>query len=451
MTTYNFQENLDYKYTKEFFCELIKQFYPSQNSNKILSALELAKNAHGNQTRSDGSLYIIHPLRVAILLLEMEKNLTSDLIIAALLHDVLEDTKLDEQYIQQIFNSDVLRMLRSVTRYRSPYETPDERKVGKMKKWKTTMDSDLSIRLIKTYDYLDNIMSWKFIKQNQPHIKKIPRWLMEAQQMYLPLAKITSEKAFLRMQQEIDYYYQMGFAVGDWYSDGIISERLVKKGVFYVDEKFDKNSVGSSEIIIKGVKYFRFMDFFYLPKPVIELSQSEVVAICDLRQDYAEHVIDLGLNSKIINCAVSIIKELSKEPVEILDFGCGSGLSISMLSEQIPFATFNGVDISEKAVQTAKKRGFNVLLLNDSNLPFKDENFDVVVAIFVLHFSISDHYFKEIFRVLKKTGIFIFNTYNQNKNILLSKISKYGFECKELDCKELPDNHYVIIGYKPIT
>lgn len=215
---YDFQINYSEAYTRGYFEYVIAKTFTKNDNLKIITSLRLAAHYHKNQVRSDGSRYIAHPIRVALLLLKHEQAVTSNLIIAALLHDALEDTDFTELEIILNFGEAVLTYVKGATRYREGLETPNDRKTGKTEKWKQTMKASWEIRVIKTFDYLDNIISMKFIKPDMPHYGKISRWLMEAQTMYVPLAEITNKQAHKLLLQEINYYLGKGFQTGDWYS-----------------------------------------------------------------------------------------------------------------------------------------------------------------------------------------------------------------------------------------
>ena len=68
----------------------IKEYNPALDAQRLFRAFTYADNAHAGQLRKDGSPYITHPLAVAEIVAELE--LDTDSIIAALLHDCIEDT-----------------------------------------------------------------------------------------------------------------------------------------------------------------------------------------------------------------------------------------------------------------------------------------------------------------------------------------------------------------------
>ena len=91
-------EDYDDKFD-EFFDEVKKN--PNYNSELILKAYKLAYEAHKNQRRRSGEPYIMHPVAVAEILFKF--GMDNECIIGALLHDVVEDTDYDIDYIKGKF------------------------------------------------------------------------------------------------------------------------------------------------------------------------------------------------------------------------------------------------------------------------------------------------------------------------------------------------------------
>jgi len=103
---------------------------------------------------------------------------------------------------------------------------------------------------------------------------------------------------------------------------------------------------------------------------------------------------------------------------KILDLGCGSGIYTKILKRR--GAIVRGIDISPKMIELAKKnvKGVEFRVGTVYKLPYKSGTFDIVLASLVVHyFSNLNKAFKEIRRVLKKNGIFIFSSDNPIINI----------------------------------
>ena len=92
---------------------LNKEFLLS-NKEKILEALAFAEKAHDGQMRKSGEPYIIHPVATAVILIDM--GMDTETIIAALLHDVVEDTEVELSEVSQKFGEDVAALVDGVTK-----------------------------------------------------------------------------------------------------------------------------------------------------------------------------------------------------------------------------------------------------------------------------------------------------------------------------------------------
>lgn len=189
---------------------IVKNNFRDIDAPKVYEALELAYSAHKTQVRSDNVPFMIHPMRVALMLVHFDRNITSKVFIAALLHDILEDTKVEKSVIEEQFGKYVFKLVQSVTRL---HKTGDlqEKLQAKRQNWEEIILDDHEIRAIKTFEDLDNMMCWRTIPSQDPIQEKIPRWLEEARQMSLPLAYATNLQAYNMMQQERLYYVAKGY------------------------------------------------------------------------------------------------------------------------------------------------------------------------------------------------------------------------------------------------
>ena len=86
------------------------------DQEKIMHAYAIAAQKHEGQARTSGEPYISHPVAVALILVEMDCD--TDTVIAALLHDTLEDTDLSPQVIKRDFGADVLLIVEGVSKLR---------------------------------------------------------------------------------------------------------------------------------------------------------------------------------------------------------------------------------------------------------------------------------------------------------------------------------------------
>lgn len=197
--------------TFNVFEKAISGFEESQQL-AIYKAFSIASIGHSGQLRADNANYIIHPIRVALLTLKY-MNLFRDsyiIVSAALLHDVVEDSECTIEEIEFFLNKPIATLTEKLTRYRPKNETPEERKFGKYKSWEKIMNSDYNVKLIKSCDYLDNMISWGFIDSSSKFYLKIPRWLNEAKEYYIPLAKTVNKDLYCDMNIIYDNHIKKG-------------------------------------------------------------------------------------------------------------------------------------------------------------------------------------------------------------------------------------------------
>jgi len=112
-----------------------------------------------------------------------------------------------------------------------------------------------------------------------------------------------------------------------------------------------------------------------------------------------------------VPATMSLIKQIKNK--QVLDLGCGTGRHTKVLQRRR--ANVYGIDLSRKMIKIAKNEVKSVKLVIGSayNLPYKSGCFDLVVAGLVAdYFEDLDKAFREIYRVLKKSGIFIFSIKN---------------------------------------
>lgn len=134
-------------------------------------------------------------------------------------------------------------------------------------------------------------------------------------------------------------------------------------------------------------------------------------------RDYFEVFIDSQKQERDVNFAhyFKIIKEIKLSINSILDLGCGQGGFLKVCEDK-GIKKLYGIDVSNYALKTAREKTSAELKqmdLEGVKLPFSKDSFDLVVAMDVVeHFRDTDKLFKEIYRVLKRSGLFFLTTEN---------------------------------------
>ncbi len=134
----------------------VRSYDPSLDEGWLTSVYELAAAAHGPQRRASGEAYIEHPLAVAGILatLEMDK----ETIAAALLHDVVEDTVVTSEEVNEVFGPEIAALVDGVTKLtRIPYQSKEDAQVENLRKMFLAMAKDIRVIIIKLADRLHNM------------------------------------------------------------------------------------------------------------------------------------------------------------------------------------------------------------------------------------------------------------------------------------------------------
>lgn len=159
----------------------IKAGRPDADLNMVRLAFDYANEAHAGQKRMSGEPYIVHPVRAAEILAEMK--LPVPLIVAALLHDVPEDTEVTIADIRRDFGDDVASMVAGITKLGKIKYRGIERYIENLRKMFVAMASDLRVILIKFADRIHNLETLSSLPQH-----KRARVALESLEIYAPIA-----------------------------------------------------------------------------------------------------------------------------------------------------------------------------------------------------------------------------------------------------------------------
>jgi len=166
----------------EQLIDKLKSNNTQYNVDNILKAYNFAYEAHRGQLRNSGEEYIHHPIEVAYILAELEMDEST--IIAALLHDVAEDTNKTLANIKNEFGEEVANLVDGVTKLgKIPYKNKMEAQVENLRKMFLAMAKDIRVVLIKLADRLHNMRTLTY--QSEKKQKEIAQETLE---IYAPLA-----------------------------------------------------------------------------------------------------------------------------------------------------------------------------------------------------------------------------------------------------------------------
>ena len=175
--------------------------------DRIREAIDLAVSAHNGQLRRSGEEYVCHPLHVAMILVEI--GMDSDAVIAALLHDVVEDTDIELAEIVRRFGQDVANLVDGVTKItKMNFSTREEQQAENVRKMLLAMAKDVRVMIIKLADRLHNMRTssgWAPQKQRDKARETLDIYAPLAHRLGIRTMKEELEDLSLRVLDPIAY------------------------------------------------------------------------------------------------------------------------------------------------------------------------------------------------------------------------------------------------------
>lgn len=173
-------ENPDELYGK--LITLVRENMTENDVSLVEKAYFIAKKAHEGQFRFSGEPYIIHPVSVAIILYNL--GMDGESMAAALLHDVVEDTDMTKENIQEEFGEDVANLVEGVTKLgKVPIFTKEEQQAENVRKMLMAMSQDIRVIIIKLADRIHNMRTLSFMRPDKRREKA-----QETLEIYAPIA-----------------------------------------------------------------------------------------------------------------------------------------------------------------------------------------------------------------------------------------------------------------------
>ena len=219
---------------------------------QLRNAFVFSYKAHVSQRRKAGDPYITHPLATADILTELEVD--QETLVASLLHDTVEDTRVELSFIAELFGEQIALMVDGVTKLEKlPYSPKEEMQAENMRKMFLAMAKDIRVVLIKLADRLHNMRTLKFqSREKQIEIAN------ETKDIYAPLAhrlginKIKWELEDLCLRYlEPDAYYELVGSISQKRSD---REEFMEAVIKELSEKI--SAMGISAEIEGRPKHF---------------------------------------------------------------------------------------------------------------------------------------------------------------------------------------------------
>ena len=183
---------IDHKSQIEYLIERVRPQLDAKQIKDVNRAYEVAADAHSSQTRDEGTPYIVHPVRVAVSLVD-ELNLFSPrLICSALLHDVIEDSDITREDIARMFDEEIANVVWLLTKLEE-ISLPDYLA-------RIEAAANTGAPIVKLCDRLDNLRS----VAHTPRLEKKRRYIRTTEALYLPLAARTNSYLFDELKRWLD-------------------------------------------------------------------------------------------------------------------------------------------------------------------------------------------------------------------------------------------------------
>lgn len=171
----------DYR-TYEDLIKMIKSSEREFDIEEIEKVYNFALKSHGEQQRKSGLPYILHPVSVACILVDL--GMDTESIQAALLHDVVEDTDVELSEVEKLFGKTVANLTNGVTKLsKIPYSSREEHQAENLRKMLIAMSEDIRVIIIKLADRLHNMRTIDCMPEQKRRDKAL-----ENMEVYAPIA-----------------------------------------------------------------------------------------------------------------------------------------------------------------------------------------------------------------------------------------------------------------------
>jgi guanosine-3',5'-bis(diphosphate) 3'-pyrophosphohydrolase len=256
----------------EKLLQKLTQSRPDADTRLIADAFAFAQEAHGEQKRESGEPFVSHPLGVAEILVSLQMD---DITVAAsLLHDVVEDTEVTLEEIQERFGPEVAALVDGVTKLsRLPFQSKQEQQAESLRKMFLAMARDIRVIIIKLADRLHNMRTLRNLPVERQ--KKIARETLE---IYAPL---THRLGMYKLKWELEDLALRYLEPKEYYNLVQLVKKKRQERERYINEVMDTLQSQLKELKIQAKIEGRPKHFYSIYQKMVEKGR-EFTEIYDL-------------------------------------------------------------------------------------------------------------------------------------------------------------------------
>lgn len=189
------------KAIRSVFKRRLAAYLPQEAIDDVYKAFLFAEKGHRGQVRKSGEQYIHHPIEVAETLAEMQMDART--LMAALLHDVIEDTPASKEDIVEAFGDDVAHLVDGVSKIgQIEFDSKEEAEAENFRKMIMAMSEDVRVMIIKLADRLHNMRTLDIMRPEKQ--RRISKQTLE---IYAPIAERLGLYQWARELQDLCFMY----------------------------------------------------------------------------------------------------------------------------------------------------------------------------------------------------------------------------------------------------
>ena len=166
-----------------YLCSVLEEYLSKEEIDLVKKAHQIAEKAHSGQFRKSGEPYISHPLSVALILAELK--LDSLCIVAAILHDCIEDTSVTKDDVKNNFGEQVAHIVEGVSKLTNlEFTSSSQKQAQNFQKLILAMSKDMRVMIIKLADRLHNMRTIESMSEEKKTLKA-----KETSELHAPIAR----------------------------------------------------------------------------------------------------------------------------------------------------------------------------------------------------------------------------------------------------------------------